>query len=203
MSRNKYKRKEQPERKIRDKVLIMCSGETEKKYFDQFKLKYKDELKSVNVEIVKHKRDNPYAMAEAGASKEGYDEVWVVFDKDDFPDFNKAIDFARKANINCAFSNEAFEYWFLLHFENRTGLVPRSELNKLLTKALGTEYEKASESLTSAMLEKLEVLEEAERRAQVGHEKHIRESGRNPSDWCSCTTVYQLTKRLRKWSQIG
>jgi len=53
------------------------------------------------------------------------------------------------------------------------------------------------------MLEKVEVLEEAERRAQVGYEKHIRESGNKPSDWCSCTTVYQLTKKLRKWGQVN
>jgi len=203
MNRNKYKRKEHPEKKVHDKVLIMCGGETEKTYFDQFKNKYKDNLKFVNVETIKHKRDNPYAMVEAAEKKEGYDEVWVVFDKDDFLDFDKAIDFARKANVNCAFSNEAFEYWFLLHFENRTGSISRFELNKLLTKALGAEYTKAGATQVKAILENLEILEEAERRAQVGHEKHIKESGKRPSDWCSCTTVYQLTKRLRKWSQIG
>ena len=188
---------------IEVKVLIMCGGETEKKYFDQFKTKFKDDLKSVSVETIKHKRDNPYAMVEAAAGKEGYDEIWVVFDKDDFPDFDQAIRLAERANINCAFSNEAFEYWCLLHFMNRTGSLSRAELKKLLTRSLGNEYEKANVASINTMLESLEILEEAERRAQVGHEKHIRDSGYSPSKWCSCTTVYQLTKRLRKWSSTN
>jgi len=199
---SRYERKSSS-RGVKAKLLIMCGGETEKKYFDQFKNKYRDDLKKVNVETVKHKRDNPYALVEAATSKEGYDEIWVVFDKDDFLDFDKAIKFAEKAGINCAFSNEAFEYWFLLHFENKTRLVSRPELNKLLTKALGTGYTKAGDAQVKVILENLEVLEEAERRAQVGHEKHMKESGKSPSNWCSCTTVYQLTKKLRKWSGAG
>jgi len=201
MARNKYTRTGRLERRTHDKVLIICGGETEKKYFDQFKSTYKDELKSISVETIKHKRENPCALVEAARRKEGYDEIWVVFDKDDFNDFDKAIDFAQRADVNCAFSNEAFEYWFLLHFANRTGSIPRAELNQILTKALGMNYEKANESLIKQMLESFEVLEEAERRAQVGHEKHIKESGNKPSHWCSCTTVYQLTKKLRKWSK--
>jgi hypothetical protein len=47
-----------------------------------------------------------------------FDRVWVVFDKDEFPDFNKAIEDAKKEKMNCAWSNGAFELWFLLHFQN-------------------------------------------------------------------------------------
>lgn len=47
-----------------------------------------------------------------------FDRVWLVFDKDDFKDFNKAIENAKKEKMNCAWSNGAFELWFLLHFQN-------------------------------------------------------------------------------------
>ena len=47
-----------------------------------------------------------------------FDRVWLVFDKDEFPDFNKAIEDAKKEKMNCAWSNGAFELWFLLHFQN-------------------------------------------------------------------------------------
>ena len=47
-----------------------------------------------------------------------FDRVWLVFDKDDFKDFNKAIADAKKEGMNCAWSNGAFELWFLLHFQN-------------------------------------------------------------------------------------
>ena len=47
-----------------------------------------------------------------------FDRVWLVFDKDEFTDFNKAIEDAKKEKMNCAWSNGAFELWFLLHFQN-------------------------------------------------------------------------------------
>lgn len=47
-----------------------------------------------------------------------FDRVWVVFDKDEYKDFNKAIADAKKEKMNCAWSNGAFELWFLLHFQN-------------------------------------------------------------------------------------
>ena len=46
-----------------------------------------------------------------------FDRVWLVFDKDDFNDFNEAIRKAKKLGVQCAWSNEAFELWYYLHFE--------------------------------------------------------------------------------------
>lgn len=47
--------------------------------------------------------------------------MWCVFDKDDFKDFDEAIrKSARYPKVNCAFSNEAIEYWFTLYFSNKT-----------------------------------------------------------------------------------
>ncbi|MBF0339286.1 MAG: RloB domain-containing protein [Nitrospirae bacterium] len=45
-----------------------------------------------------------------------YHSVWAVFDKDDFNQFNNAIQITAKNNICVAYSNEAFELWYLLHF---------------------------------------------------------------------------------------
>lgn len=47
-----------------------------------------------------------------------YDRVWAVFDKDSFPDvkFNGAIQKAISNGIDVAWSNEAFELWYLYHF---------------------------------------------------------------------------------------
>lgn len=53
-----------------------------------------------------------------------YNQNWVVFDKDDFPenDFNSAILSARQNGFEVAYSNQAFEFWFLLHFNLYQGL---------------------------------------------------------------------------------
>nr|MBP6813067.1 RloB domain-containing protein [Saprospiraceae bacterium] len=52
-----------------------------------------------------------------------YEQVWCVFDKDDFSDedFNKAIAIAEAQGMQAAYSNQAFEYWIILHFEDHQG----------------------------------------------------------------------------------
>ena len=57
------------------------------------------------------------AIEERDKSPIEYDRVWAVFDKDDFIDFNEAIELARSNDINTAWSNESFELWYYLHFQ--------------------------------------------------------------------------------------
>ena len=45
-----------------------------------------------------------------------FDRCWLVFDKDDFKDFNQVIKEATNAGFEVAWSNESFELWYLLHF---------------------------------------------------------------------------------------
>lgn len=61
-----------------------------------------------------------------------FDRVWVVFDKDDRTDFNKAIDKANKLGFKSAWSNESFELWFCLHFEYLNTPIGRSDYIKKL-----------------------------------------------------------------------
>jgi hypothetical protein len=60
-----------------------------------------------------------------------FDETWVVFDRDSFlPDkFNSAIFQAIAAGtpVRCAWSNEAFELWYCLHFCYVNHAMPRSD----------------------------------------------------------------------------
>ncbi len=46
-----------------------------------------------------------------------YQNIWVVFDKDDYDDFDSAIEIAVKKGYNVAWTNQNFEYWLFLHFE--------------------------------------------------------------------------------------
>ncbi len=61
-----------------------------------------------------------------------FDRVWVVFDKDDFTDFNDAIKKARKLGFKSAWTNEAFELWYYLHFEYLDTGIGRSAYIKKL-----------------------------------------------------------------------
>jgi hypothetical protein len=101
-------------------ILIVCEGEnTEPTYFDQFKVKSAT-VKSVGtgyntVSLVKRAKE----IADSGE----YDQVWCVFDKDQFPDqdFNQAIMIAESYNYGVAYSNQAFEYWLILHLDDHQG----------------------------------------------------------------------------------
>lgn len=102
--------------------LIVCEGaKTEPNYF----IALEKELPPRTVEL---KIDGTgrntlglinYAIKQRDIACKKYDRVWAVFDKDDFPDknFDNAMQKASSNNINCAWSNEAFELWFLLHFQ--------------------------------------------------------------------------------------
>ena len=65
-----------------------------------------------------------------------YDRVWAVFDKDAFDDFDDAISLAGSKNINCAWSNESFELWLLLHFKEVSTPTGRKDLFEELEQAI-------------------------------------------------------------------
>lgn len=102
----------------RDTFLILTTGKnTEPSYFSKFRLSNITlKWRSLDpLRLVKH------AVAMDALIK--FDHVWVVFDKDEFTDenFNEAISLARNSGIKVAYSNQAFEYWLLLHFEALNG----------------------------------------------------------------------------------
>ena len=71
-------------------------------------------------------------------SKQKYDRVWAVFDRDSFKadSFNSAILKAAANGIECAWSNQAFELWYLLHFHNRVTPMHRDEYKKAIETAI-------------------------------------------------------------------
>ncbi|MBR5920569.1 MAG: RloB domain-containing protein [Bacteroidales bacterium] len=66
-----------------------------------------------------------------------FDRVWVVFDKDDFEDFNEAILLARKMGFRTAWTNEAFELWYYLHFEYLDTAISRHDYIQKLENFIG------------------------------------------------------------------
>ncbi|MEO8406066.1 MAG: RloB family protein [Chitinophagaceae bacterium] len=99
--------------------LIVCEGYTEQYYFKSFPV-VTAEVKTVPLGC------SSMTLVECALEiprMEDYDEVWCVFDRDIKPDeanqkqdFDNAIHKALASKIHCAYSNDAFELWFLLHF---------------------------------------------------------------------------------------
>jgi hypothetical protein len=73
------------------------------------------------------------------------DQVWCVFDVDDFYQNNSkellaAVKNARNNNVKIACSNECFELWFLLHFEKPNYPTSRG---KYIEKKISAAFENA------------------------------------------------------------
>lgn len=183
-------------REIKQRFLIVCEGtETEPRYFRSFKKVFR--LSTATIKSVGTSKKTYRVVEEAikEAKSDEYHQVWCVFDKDDETreDVQKAYWLAKKNNINIAFSNEAFELWFLLHFSNSVGAVSRNKYCERLTKILGVPYEKSAD-----MIYKLIPLQdEAIQRAEVLHAKY---SPHDPYNDNPCTTVYLLVRELMKYA---
>lgn len=61
-----------------------------------------------------------------------YQNVWIVFDKDDFDDFDQAILEGMTRGYNMAWSNQSFEYWLYLHFNYSDSALHRHQWNAKL-----------------------------------------------------------------------
>jgi hypothetical protein len=124
-----------------------------------------------------------------------YDQCWVVFDKDDFSDsdFNAAIQMAQANGFHVAYSNQAFEYWFLLHFNLYQGSIHRSRYGEMLSHLLGFRYGK-----TKGDSMKVFNVIYPKTRIAIDNAQKVQESfdGSNPAKEESSTTVHQLVEQL-------
>ncbi|MCK9160004.1 MAG: RloB family protein [Bacteroidaceae bacterium] len=123
--RDQRQRKKEKKRKVATRpgnisFLIVCEGtKTEPNYFEA--LKENRFSKVINIEVEGSGRGTVSLIRQTvkirNKSDKKFDRVWAVFDKDDFTDFNEAIELAQKKKINCGWSNESFELWYYLHFQ--------------------------------------------------------------------------------------
>jgi hypothetical protein len=123
-----------------------------------------------------------------------YDEVWAVYDKDDFPDknYHDAIDLADREGIHSAHSNESFELWYILHFEYLQSALKRTDYITKLSKHLGVKYTKNDTKITE-LIQKHGDLKQATLRAIKLEKLH---ENTRPAAACPTTKVYILVERL-------
>lgn len=114
-----------PYRQPAARVLVVCGGvTTEPEYFEGMRKSYRNAAVKI---VVKKSGKAPedlveLAMAIRDQNVESFDEVWCVFDLDDF-DVTPAVVLAGRAGIHLAISNPCFELWLLLHFEKHTAVI--------------------------------------------------------------------------------
>lgn len=202
----RYSRR-QPFRQAKEEVLVVCGGQTEQIYFDTFKSVFRPSLGNISI-ITAVEAKSPSQIIEyaikARQKKDSYNAVWCVFDKDDFIDFDQAIAIAKKNGIGSAFSNQAFEVWFINHFRLLDTPMNRTKFKDELSKFLEFPYDKSNYFITrtcKALLNE-DMVKTAISNARLGYERHITYTvPSTPSSFESCTTVYQLVRSLLDWAE--
>ncbi len=179
-------------RDVKQRFLIVCEGEkTEPNYFRSFRVP----------KLVVHAKgfgENPSKIVERAieeSKRNAYDQVWCVFDRDAWAsaDFNSAIAAAQKLKFKIAYSNEAFELWYILHFEFLNTGLSRKDYNKRLTNLLGRPYEKSSADMYNELFSK-QVLAITNADKLLAQYDQPNPEADNPS-----TTVHLLVQALNKF----
>jgi hypothetical protein len=211
-AREEQKRKKNFRHK-RKYYLIVCEGtKTEPNYFQSLKEDLpKGVLTSYQIDVEGTGRNTQSLMDEALRLKKLYeqensrpiDKLWVVFDRDSFPanDFNDAIVRCQNSKpiIGCAWSNEAFELWYLLHFHYYNNAMSRQEYQDAievnLKPFLGEDYRyKKNSTEMYAILKEKGNMDDAIRNAKklvsnFGSQQDY--SNHNP-----CTMIWKLIEEL-------
>jgi hypothetical protein len=185
--------------------LIVCEGEkTEPNYFNHFKTILPKHALEINVEGQGDNTINIVKKAKELRDQRikntllpNYDEVWAVFDKDDFSErnYNAAIELAKRQGIESGHSNQSFELWYILHFKYLDAALHRSRYSEDLSKILGFKYDKSDLNAVNFIFEN-GIQVQAIARAKKLEKMH---SENTPAKSNPYTRIYVLVERLLKY----
>lgn len=197
-----YKIEEEEPNKI---ILIVGEGQSEKLYFESFP------VLTLTVKAIDLGGQSKLKLIEMteniiSRSDKKYDEVWCVFDMDikqgekEFADFDNAITSGKSKGYNIAYSNDAFELWFYLHYNYTEQANHRKFYYQALGDLWNCNYEKIGKSYDFCQniygrleLDKKASQKEAINRAEklFKSQSHFEYHKQNP-----ITLVYELVQFL-------
>lgn len=192
--------------------LIICEGEnTEPNYFNSFPVP----SKTILIHGGKNSKNSlvDYALKMQKEDEHAGREIWCVFDYDVKPDeaatqpndFNSSIEKAESNGLKVAWSNDAFELWFALHYVQLDTKLTRHEIFPILKEKWKLESfhkEAKTSDFCRGHYNRHNGLDGASqplamRRAKNLHEHY--EGAKNYADQSPCTTVYLLVEQLNMY----
>ena len=192
-------------------LIICCGEETEKNYFrgavEYFKSFERNSLPRFFIET---DPVDPLAMAE-NVSKFVkrierdksclLDNVWVVFDKDEFTNenFNRAISKInnikhKETKFHVLWSNQCFELWLLLNFVNMQSAIGRADYIDKMTNCIGQKYRKNIKDIFDLISKKGGSIVQA-----IKYAKQLRDESISPAVNDPATTVYEFFEFYDKY----
>ncbi len=157
-----------------DSMMIICEGQTESNYFKSFPINasVKILIEGVGKNTLTLLNDALTKWKNCFDNGEIYESIWIVMDRDDFPQENYNDCFMKldslenklnryvkskkvrstKIRLKIAHSNQAFELWYLLHYDYVERAYDRSEFGKLLTKNIKKKYMKNDKNIYNELI---------------------------------------------------
>lgn len=184
---------------LRKRYLICTEGKTEAIYFSHYRsstgpIVVPLDKSDHKVSLVNKAVEERNTRIQNGEFNEDIDETWVVLDRDAHPlnkldkfHFNQALERAESNNIVVAYSNDAFELWFLLHFIDLQSATHRNDLVKMLSKQVIGKYVKPCDLYKEII---------ALRPTAIKRAKNLLKSKNPPESANPSTTVHQLVEKL-------
>lgn len=197
-----------------DYIYIFTEGEqTEPNYFNSFKRLIEHDAvyrNKVTIKLLPCHKGTVKLVEEAQkylkANKITKGQIWLVYDKDDFPakDFDEvpklaAVQSTKDISFNTAWSNQSFELWFILHFENYQSDNPRSDYLSFLNKKFASLKLGCYEKNKTDMFEILLKNGNPNRAIRFAKSKIEQNKNKFPSQIAPGTTVYLLIEELAKY----
>lgn len=206
------------DRKYTYHILIACEDQTtEPEYFKEYKYSFEAiwPKETLFLKPIGTGRNSlgvvQQAIEERSKLKTTVDQTWAVFDKDDLDKsegnierFNEAFDLGEEEEVKIAYSNECFELWLLLHFEDidKKTAIPRTEIYNRLENAIKKHepeflYEHGNSNVVK-LVSKYGNKEKALQRAEELFNYHNQEK-HQPIESNPNTLVYNLVRELDDW----
>jgi RloB-like protein len=113
--------------RINKRILILCEGATEYIYAKSLQMELPRDLqRSVSIEIFYQTQNDPKSLVQeahrrqrnSAKERNPYDNVWLFFDNDNWPQLEEAFELIARYHFNYAYSSICMEHWFILHFEH-------------------------------------------------------------------------------------
>jgi hypothetical protein len=169
------------------RFLIVCEGEkTEPNYFKAFPIQ--KELISIHIEGTGCNSESLVNKAVELKNKSAKNN-------ENYERFNNTLQIAKKNKIECAYSNQAFELWYCLHFRYFDSRISRTQYFKIISNkdCLDYPYQKNDRTIYQKLL-KFQPNAIRNAKKLIGKYQPINPEKDNPS-----TTVFRLVEELNKY----
>jgi hypothetical protein len=138
------------------RILVFVEGDTEDiyvKYWHRLHRQrvivvvddnYGDAMTCVRNAVARRK----FEMSETKRGRgSGYDEYWCFFDVDEHPNLEGALTLAAEHDIRVALSNPCLELWFVLHSQDQTAYIHRTDIQKRSKSLFGFDKKPSQDDL--------------------------------------------------------